>query len=288
MSGRDLLVRNFWRYLLSQLALVNVTMTDEGGAARTIRWNDISCASAEVKFGTSTAAPAWDDYALKAPYTAAEGAALTPSLTVGADRMLITFGRGVAAAGVREVGLRQGLVDTGGTVRSIYLARAVLDSAPPAGSTVLYRLAIYPPWVKNFALMWFGLLRDANQDGAVDVTGATYTMRTNLIVLAAPPYLQVGVGTREFSFDDYALTTPLTLSSSLYYENTDTYVLIAITGVARLTADMTITELGMVQKLYDSGGATRDTLLLRYVLPSPVEKKAGDVVTASVTIYASA
>ena len=51
---------------------------------------------------------------------------------------------------------------------------------------------------------------------------------------------------------------------------------------------MSITEIGIAQKLYDTSGYTYEILLARIVLPTAITKRAGDVFTTAISFYASA
>lgn len=286
-AARNLLVYNFWAFASAYLGDYNVDVIDTGASGRTLRSSsDMNAASSFVTFGTRSDAATFDQYALLARDTTREGAAITPGLVVEADKIRVRFGR-VSAGAVAEVGLYQSVYDTGGYSREVMWGRTPF-SVPGAGYNVYYDVVVRSPFLKNFAAYLFGLLSETNQT-LVSRAGASYAARTTSDANSGGAYTLVGTSNAPFSFDQYELTNPLVLTSffNLYWSYRS-YVMGIASGATRLPSAMTIAEVGVAQRIYDTAGALKDTLLLRIPLESPISKEDGEVFSCIVVFYASA
>jgi len=138
-----------------------------------------------------------------------------------------------------------------------------------------YYLDFYEPWTLNFALAWYGVL---GYTTAVlkDTTGATATInfQTNYSYRGIAR-LTVGTSNTPFSFGDYGLTNPVEISNTWIGESSQSYVFGIVHGAYVPATDVNIYEVGLVQKLRDTGGVDHDFLMCRIVLPSPITLVAG-------------
>jgi hypothetical protein len=288
---KNMLVYDFWALAFAYLYEVNTDFVNTAGT-----WNpggyllrssgDVNYASAFLAFGTSTSPPAFSQYALGGRSTALEGAAITPGIVSEADKRRLRFGR-VSAGALNEVGLYQNLYDTAGYVRECMLGRVVY-SVPGSGYNVYYDVIVKAPFLHNFAAYLFGLLSETNQ-ALVGRTGASFTARTAGDANAGGLYVIVGTSNAPFNFSQYELTSPLVLTSAANFTfSRGSYVMIVLSGAARLPTAMSIGEVGFAQRIYDTGGAANECLLGRIPLSTPISRAAGDVFSCVITFYAGA
>jgi hypothetical protein len=289
--ARNMLVWNLWALAFAYLCDTSVDFVTTGGS-----WNpsgyylrsygDVNYSSAFLAFGTSTSPPAFNQYALGSRNTALEGTAITPALVSEADKRRLRFGR-VSAGALSEVGLYQNLYDTGGYTRECMLGRVVY-SVPGSGYNVYYDVIVKAPFLDNFAAYLFGLLSETNQ-ALVGRTGASFTARTSGDANYGGLYVIVGTSNAPFDFSQYELASPLVLTSfANFTRSAGSWIMIVLSGAARLPADMSIGEVGFAQRIFDTGGGTNETLLGRIPLSAPISRKAGDVFSCVITFYAGA
>jgi hypothetical protein len=282
---RNLLVQNFWNLLTGLLGEANVESISTGGTVYGLRSSgDMNQASSFVTFGTGTVAPAFSQTALQTRVTGAEGAAITPTVVSEPDRIRLRFGR-VTAASVNEVGLYQNLYDTTSTVRETMHGRVVIPSIP-SGRNVFYDVVVQAPFLTNFANLLFGILSESNQS-AVNRGGASVTLRSSGDVNVEACRLLAGTSNAPFDFGQYELTGPLALASAYnFFITRGSSTLAMISGATRVPSAISIGEIGIAQRLYDTGAVAQDVLLARIVLSTPVSKAAGEVFSAIVTLFA--
>jgi hypothetical protein len=283
---KNILVWNFWELLNGSLADANGNVVSPGGIVSSARLSsDPTSGSAYVTFGSNTAPEAYGQYALGARSTALEGAVISPGIIAETGQYRIRFGR-VSAGTVYEVGLYQLIFYTTTNVETM-LVREVYSGGIPSGKNVYYDILVKPPFLKNFVYYLFGILTDTNQS-LVDRSGATFTARTSGDAQIGGLFMRVGTGTGAFDFGTYELTNPLDcFSATNFYWADRTYSFLQVSGAIRFTSAYTVGEVGVYQNIYDTGGATHPTLLMRFVLPSPVSRNPGDVFSAVVIIYTS-
>jgi hypothetical protein len=287
---RNLLLSNFFSLFHGVLCDANLTCVNYGGGSYALRaYNDPNRGSAYLIFGTGTTAPAFTDYKLVSRDSSLEGSALTPSAYISADLGRIRFGRG-AAGTVYEEALYQPTYDTGGYGQDAIWARCVFADGVPAGKTILHDIVLKAPFVQNLTYMFLGVLTDANRAETVDINGAAYTVRSAGDVNAgAANRLFVGEGTAGLDHTVKTPTNPVELESSVVFTwSYGSYYRMAVTGAKKLAAAKTISEVCLVQNLFDTGGNVRPTMLARWPVSPAVSKAAGDVVCAYAIIYASA
>jgi hypothetical protein len=288
---KNMLVWNFWALAFGYLCNTPMDFVTTGGtwdpAGYLLRsQSGVNVSSAFVTFGTSTTPPAFSQYALGARSTGLEGSVISPTIISEADTRRLRFGR-VSAGALSEVGLYQNLIDTGGYTRECMLGRVVY-SVPGAGYNVYYDVMVKAPFLHNYAAYLYGLLSFTNQS-LVGTTGSSFLARTTGDANASGPYVIVGTSNAPFNFSQYALTSPLALTSFAYLtRSTGSWIMILLGGATRLTADMNIGEVGFTQIIYDVGGATNECLLGRIPLSTPISRAAGDVFSCIITFYAGA
>ncbi|PNV81892.1 MAG: hypothetical protein C0179_00395, partial [Fervidicoccus sp.] len=270
---KNILVWNFWQLLNGILAEVRASGITTGGVINpggitlyTI--GDVNAGSAYVTFGTNTTPESYDQYALGARSTSIEGATISPGVIAETGQYRLRFGR-VSAGTVYEVGLYQ-LLYYGTYINETMLGRVVYSGGIPSGKNVYYDILVKPPFLKNFVYYLFGLLTNTDQS-LVDRAGATFTARTSGDAQSGGLFMRVGTGTGAFDFETYELTSPLDcLSATNLYWADRTYSFLQASGAIRFTTAYTVSEVGVYQNIYDTGGATHPTLLMRFVLPSPI------------------
>jgi len=285
---KNILVWNFWQLLNGSLAEANASTarTSDGGIVVARTSGDPNNGSATVTFGTGTTPEAYDQYSLASRNTAIEGAIISPGIIAETNQYRLRFGR-VSAGTVYEVGLYQALIATTGSGYEVMLGRVVYSGAIPSGKNVYYDILVKPPFLKNFVYYLFGLLTNTDQS-LVDRSGATFTAKTSGDVQSSATYMRVGTGTGAFDFGTYELTNPLDcFSITNFYWADRTYSFLQASGAIRFISAYTVGEVGVYQNIYDTGGATHPTLLMRFLLPSPVSRNPGDVFSAVVIIYTS-
>jgi hypothetical protein len=287
---RNLLLSNFFSLFHGVLNEAALTIVDYGGTSASLRaYNDPTSGSAYLIFGTGATPPAFNDYKLVSRDTTLEGSTLTPSAYISADMGRIRFGRG-AAGTVYEEALYQTAIDTGGNGRGVIWARAVFSGGVPAGKTILHDVVLKAPFVQNLTYVFLGVLTEANRAETVDINGAAYTVRSaGDVQAAAASRLFVGEGTAGLDHTVKTPTNPVELESSVVLTwSYGSYYRMAITGAKKLDTAKTISEVCLVQNLYDTAGNVRPTMIARWPVSPAASKAAGDVVCAYAIIYASA
>jgi hypothetical protein len=291
-KAKNVLTHPFWAFLNGILADSGADALRTDGASYTMHTSiDAPRGSAYVVFGTGTASESFKDYKLASRNTSIEGSTLTPVVIQESDKRRLRFGRVSNGVG-SEVGIQQSIYSYptggGGVGTNDFLFARKVFTIPGVGYNVYYDIIVYPPFLDNFVYYLFGLLTDTNQN-LINLSGNQLPARTSGDANASRLYLQVGTSSEPFSFSTYSLTNPVTLSSThIFGIGVPSYAISCITGSANLSSAMTINDVGLVQNIYDASGNTSPVLLVRIVLPTPIIKSAGDFVTISVVLYASA
>jgi hypothetical protein len=165
------------------------------------------------------------------------------------------------------------------------LGRTLL-SVPGSGYNVYYDVILKAPFLNNSAYYVLGLLTNTNQD-LVDRAGTTFTARTSVDFQSGGLFLIIGTSNSPFDFATYDLTNPVILTSigSLFY-SVRSYVMYIVSGAIRLSAMLSIGEIGFAQNIYDTGGYLHGTLLGRIPLTTPISRSAGDLFSTVIVFYA--
>jgi len=282
---KNLLVYNFWALLLGSFADTGIGFTTIGGGDYTLRtYSDFNAGSAFVTFGTGTTTPDFSQYALASRNTAIEGSAISPTTILESDKRRIRFGR-VSAGAISEVGLYQSLYDISGYSHDAMLGRTLL-SVPGSGYNVYYDVILKAPFLDNALYYLYGILTNTDQK-LVDRVGSTFTARTSGDVQSGGLYLIIGTSNSPFDFATYDLANPVVLTSaSNMFHALRSYVMLIVSGAIRLSASMSIGEIGFAQNIYDTGGGLHGTLLGRIPLTTPISRNIGDVFSSVIVFYA--
>ncbi|MEN3052044.1 MAG: hypothetical protein ABC596_09570, partial [Candidatus Methanosuratincola petrocarbonis] len=143
--------------------------------------------------------------------------------------------------------------------------------------TVVYNLTLAPQFTDNFRAFVKMALTPAPLVGTghvtfTDTSGSSFTalmvcgrdvnnfMFDSDIVPSIPNLLFVGNGTAPVSRTSYALSSPVGSGYPINYARNDTYIVAGASGVA--TANLTLTEMGVVSYVCDDGPNTAKPVLM--------------------------
>jgi len=269
--GRNMLLNNFWSYLLGFLLETNTIIYNEGGGSYAPRSSgDMNASAAMVCVGSSNIPETFTQYRLQGSYSC-----YSASFAIGYDDAqqisIVTVSAPSSISGY-ETGVRQDLYDTSGYVRLVFLNRKVLTVS--AGQVVTHRFIFSMPWVLNTATLFWGLMREANVD-ITDIYGYRFTARTSGDANASAQKLVLSESAVSFSPTLTSLPNMISVSTYNWFLYGYTSVLAVILGVYVPDVDRTIRTLGLIQDLYDTAGTKYTALTLAYPLPTPVNVKAG-------------
>lgn len=136
----------------------------------------------------------------------------------------------------------------------------------------------------NFARYFYGVLVDANMGDVKTIAGTTITLRSAGDVNASAIVIVVGTGTTPVTPGDYVLTNQTELSTMFIEQEFETYGHLIVQGMRTATAAESWSEIGFIQTVFDTAGATYKVLLARDVLPSPITLAAGDLMLVAYRI----
>jgi hypothetical protein len=124
---------------------------------------------------------------------------------------------------------------------------------------------------RNFLDMILGAITDTNR-ACKDLTGSTYTIRFSSEFNAGGLLGLVGIGVSPESIEDYTLTNYIKSyrTKDLVITSTTTGYKLSVSFDFEITTPITVTETGIYQKQYDTSGITREILLIRNLLASPI------------------
>jgi len=152
------------------------------------------------------------------------------------------------------------------------LARSLVSVS--VDQVVTYSIDFFEPWTKNFFLFWAGLWLDRNVSGLVDTSGATRDLNSGADTdfKGCGAQIAIGAGTNPFSFDDYTLTNMDVLPTDYVYKvgTNSSFILIAFISKYIPSSDITITEIGLVQKYKATDGNLYEYLICRMLLTEPI------------------
>jgi len=262
------LVFNFYSLVTTFLHASGKTVVKTDGSTTT--WLLRGTYASQITVGQDTEPVSFNDYTL---VSYAYKGYKTRSFEILSDKMRANL-QWVSDGAYKSVAwiLDQG---TGGT--SVYrfgiLNKVLVTVAKD--QTVTIRINIFEPWTKNMGYLLGGLLTDKNLLGLVDTGGNTHDIRAsdhNSNVVAGASRIVIGTGVNPFSFDDYYLEsmTEIPTSYGFIVASNRSYALTYWVSPYVPSTEMTITEIGLVQKLYSSGGSTYDALMCRIVLSEPI------------------
>jgi hypothetical protein len=147
-----------------------------------------------------------------------------------------------------------------------------------AGDYLEWDFDFLNPWLLNWARIMYGVFTDANISGLVNTSGTIFTGRIATAQLpASASYLLVSNNTTPWSPTQYKLIgSPTSLTTQLTYSNwsgASTFMLWY--GYIVPSADITVNEIGIYTKVYDTGGTAREIAVARVVLSSSLTLSAG-------------
>jgi len=269
---KNRLVRNFYEELRGLLNNINVSMVDISGSSFTARTSgNFSRGISTIFVGDDTEELPFDAYVLTSHVSndcsLVEIVALSSSIEIRHSALAAKTGS--------SVGLNQRGYDTSGGNKNILLAGKLLSVN--VDESIIYKLIFNEPWVYNMANWFYGINNNVDAPNEKDLAGNIYTLRSSGDAQASVCKIVTGDGTDAWSPTDYSLTNPVEHETTFASWVTD----YAIEYVWRTwyipPSDETIEEIGLVQKLYDDGGAQYDTLLARIALgASPLNLVGGN------------
>ncbi len=265
---KNVLTRQFWAYLLAYPASA---CTDIKSTAPYVNklcgYEDENWSTAYLVYGIGTTPESFSDYVLAGGLGSI---ATSISLGTSADRNRINL-TGSAPANFSEIGFEQTL-DTY-PYRSNYLLGRKLISGT-AGQAINYSIDLLSPWGYNFALMTYGLLRNINVDGAADINGNLFTLRTGVAFIGGAARIVVSETTNVWTPSVTNIASPIEFTTYHVLASYDNIVYLITTGILVPPAPITAKSVGLVQKLYATDGVTRECLIMLQPLPTPVTLEA--------------
>jgi len=147
------------------------------------------------------------------------------------------------------------------------------------------------PFTKNFAMLIYSLvdLSGSRSVSLVDVGGVSRSCPYGTTGTSYPAgtgtSIGIGTNTVAFSVNDYALSNSIwSTVSNPTVSRVGNKANITVSASFSLSVGMTIGEVGLKSAFYNSDGYTREFLLLRDVLSTPISAAAGDTVTVTYII----
>ena len=264
---RNLQLRNFWTFLASILHDSGLQLRDTGGTIRTYNYGDVDPNLAQLVIGQGTDPPAFSQYNLVSFSKAYSPTVQIVDVAGPPAKTRITL-TATADIDAQEIGIRQNISGYN------FLLTRIVD-AITIGDVLNYHLDFLQPWLKNFALLWYGKLSNQNVQGVVDVTGGTRTLRTQGQTTVGSIRILISEDTITWSPTLYAIpnATEITSYQRAIWVN-DNYVVYLVLGEIIPATTLNINTIGIVQKWYDTGGNQFDALLAAIPLSSPLTLEA--------------
>jgi len=256
------LVRNFYQTLSGLLRYVNPSVKSTGGYTKTLRMlGDLPINPCYLFNGLDTEELDFNAYNLTSPSLVTRDAVEALAHTDYSECK-------VSATAVKD-GSSLGIVgrwaDTGGNENTILLNGVLFSYS--SGSPVYCSLKFYEPWVYNITNIFRGYLDNSNPEGEVDMAGVTFTARCNGgSVIGRECYIALGEGTDPWSPTDYTMTNPFTLDPDHQVWDSENGFEHLVRAWYIPDTDKSIPEIGLVSRVFDSGGSPHDTLLARIAL----------------------
>jgi len=266
---RNMILANMYIMLIGLLLDVDTpaTAVDTGGVSRTLKTSwDINYGGYYLCYGTGTAPESLLDYTL----TGLTCVGPTKTYTE-ADREAYIIAAHTPGADYREVSIAQNLVISPTEYSRFILTRKVMNIS--AGREVRARIVVGRFWVRNYWRLLYGVLNDTTVT-VTKINGASVTLRSSLEVTAGPVRLIYTDQPVAWSPDLYSLPGAVELPTERYTIWDRRLPMLSLIGRITPPEPKTITALGLVQSLYDTGGTTHDVLLAVYPLPTSVTLEA--------------
>jgi len=262
----DLLTSNWWALFLGSIRNV-----DTGDA---VELNGASCglrtsfgpvnAAAYLSYGTGTTTEGFVDRCL-----GSKAGTISASITIGymSDRVRITLS-GTVPSTSYELGIEQGLYDTGGTGRTFLLGRRT--GSWSASQAIAWYIDFLQPWVRGVGDYMYGIHRRANVNMA-RIDGVSFTVGTSGESNAGSAYL---VASSDLvSWDPTLIAISNAFSLSNYYADIlgTRYIRATLMhGLYSPASDIAVNTIGLYFPVLDTNGATQTVCLLVQPLSSPI------------------
>jgi hypothetical protein len=191
------------------------------------------------------------------------------------DRIRVSLYGTVPSDGY-EIGLQGTFLDTSGSGVSAILTRKVMSVV--SGDYIEYDIDFLNPWLFNYARIVLYLVENADVPGLIDTSGNIFTGRSAGAQLpASASYLLVSNDTTPWSPTQYKLIgSPTSLTTNLIVSGFNRAAMFFLWyGLINPSVDITVNEIGIYTKVYDTGGAAREIAVARVVLSSPLTLSAG-------------
>lgn len=247
------------------LANVNIgNVRDTGATMRTIRTSggQTPSAAAVIQRGTGTSIPTPTDYALTSPASETT----TRSVAMMTDKSRITLTATASGSGT-ELGIQQGIFDTGGTSRTFLLAR-VLRSVS-SGNAISWAIDFLQPWLYNMAVIMFGIMSNANVS-LTDMSGASFTARVLGALPASGATIALSPTSITWSPGLYSIPDLFDTSTTHILDSQPPYIVHYAHGSVVPPSTVQIRTIALYQQIFDTAGVARNTLLLAIPLTDPI------------------
>jgi len=267
VNGREnMLLSNYWALLLGLLRNINTEdLADISGYTRSLRTShDVSSGAAVIAYGSGTVPVEFTQYNLSSPV-----GTVSPAITVGlmSDRTRLAMSA-TLPANAYELGVRQDLIDPGGTRCTFQLSRVVGSWAK--GTAIVYNIDFLAPWVRGYGDLMYGIHRDANVP-MVRIDGEVFTARTSGDVNAESAYLVASSEAVTWSPGLVSIPSPFSLTT--YYNDILDKRNVRMTNIIGLISpanDVAVNALALYQSLIDTTGAAHTVCMAVLPLSSPI------------------
>jgi len=264
-NRENILVSNFWALFIGTLRDADAgDVVDTGGGSYALRSSgNVNYNVANLVYGNRTAPEAFTQNALA---SGVGSISTTISISYLSDRTRIIFS-GTLPADAYEIGVQQGLYDTGGGIRTTLLARKV--GFWSKGSSINYFIDHSYPWVRQIGDLMYGAYRNADISVVRD-DGATFTARTSGDFNAGSAYIVLSSSPVTWSPSLYNIPSPDTPVQYTHHKlDARIYRAVHFNAVYTPTSDTAINSIALYQSIYDTGGGSNTVCLLVIPLSSP-------------------
>ncbi len=265
---KNVITRAYWVLMLTALAHSCLITRNRDGIDRWVCGErDINAGAAYLQIGTGTAPESFSQYNLATP-----GPTISTSIAfgTGTDRNRVSL-TGAAPAAFNELGVFQPLFYDSTTPHYLFARKAISGST---GQAINYSFDFFDPWSYNTALMMFGVFRDANVDGAVDIGGTVFTLRTAGDFTESAARLVISETAESWTPTKTSITNPIELTTYYAILSAENIVYLILTGVIAPATSLTVRTIGLVQKLYGTDNIARNCLMLLQPLATPITFEA--------------
>jgi len=265
-NRENILVSNFWALFIGTLRDADAgDVVDTGGGSYALRSSgNVNVDMAYLVYGSGVDPSYFTQYTLQS-----RKGFLASSIVIAylSDRTRISVS-GILPEDAYEIGVEQGLYDTGGGGHTTLLARTTGSFS--RGKAVVYNIDFLYPWVRQIADLLFGTMIERNVI-MIDINGVVFLSRTGADPNAGSVYLVLSSSSVSWSPSLYSIPSPLT-PSSFYYDNFGSRSLrmTYIHGMMSPSSDIAVNTVALYQPIFRSDGSTTTSCHLVIPLSSPV------------------